>query len=245
MNFLNRNWPKIFLLASIAIFALNIASIVTNILGIITIIGINVINIYCTFFSFLTLSAELRQFNVFRKMVSFWLKYFIFLLFYKSRGVFYILYGLLTIGSGILTTVSGFLAIGLGVCMIITSLFVELPVYEDMKEMERQYEDKVQELEVPSGLAVSVGNTVDNVSAKLKRKKGKKAHLESNEEPAVRRNSDRSDRDSEEEESEEEDNSPPEERSDGYATYGRVSLITVPLQAPTFDYNNMTSAGSK
>lgn len=150
MNILNRNWTKIFLLASLAILVLNIVGLVMNIIGIITIIGINVINIYCTFFSFLTFSAEIRQFDLVRRFVSVWLKYFTFLLFYKSRGVFYMMYGLLLIGNGILTTIAGFTALVLGIVMIVVSIFVPLPVFGDMKEAEANYQEKINEYAVES-----------------------------------------------------------------------------------------------
>lgn len=163
MNILNRNWSKIFLVASLVILALNIAGLVVDIIGIITIIGINVINIYCTFFSFLTFSAEIRQFSLFRRFVSVWLKYFTFLLFYKSRGVFYMMYGLLLIGNGVLTTVSGFIALALGFVMIIVSIFVDLPVFGDMKEAEASYEEKVNEYVVEQ--PVSHANDVSAVPA--------------------------------------------------------------------------------
>lgn len=154
---LNHNWERVFLVGALAVFALNVAGLVMNIIGIITIIGINVINIYCTFFSFLTLSAELRQFSLFRRFVSVWLKYFTFLLFYRSRGIFYIMYGLLLIGTAILTTVAGGVAIALGIIMIGASFFADLPVYSDMKEAQSNYEAKIRQYSVEQDSASASG----------------------------------------------------------------------------------------
>lgn len=194
LNLCNHNWPIVFLLCSLAIFALNIASIVVNIIGIITILGINIINIYCTFFSLLTLSAELRQFKIFRPYVSAWLKYFVFLLFYKSRGIFYILYGLLLIGSGILTTVSGFLAIALGIVMVVTSVFLDLPVHEDMEQVDKMYEKKIEEFEIPSGFAARVDDTLNKGINKITKKKDK--HSKGGDEPLPPQTTERTERSS-------------------------------------------------
>eukprot|EP00796_Vickermania_ingenoplastis_P009130 gene9130-6417_t len=178
---------------TLAIFALNIAGLVVNIIGIITIIGINVINIYCTFFSFLTLSAELRQFSLFRRFVSVWLKYFTFLLFYRSRAIFYIMYGLLLIGTAILSTIAGCIAIGTGVVMFIVSFFVELQVYSDMKEAEEDYEAKVNEyaVEQPDGASsdANAGRRSENTNnrrrqdANAEENKGDDKHAQSAEPP--------------------------------------------------------------
>lgn len=136
-------WVRVFLAASLIIMVLNIVGIITNIIGIITVVGINVINMYCTFFSMLAFSAELRQFNFFRRFVSKWLSLFIFLVFYRSRGVFYIMFGLLLIGNAVLNTIAGFMAVVLGIAMIVLSFTADLPVYEDALTAQQAYDEKV------------------------------------------------------------------------------------------------------
>lgn len=169
MNFINRNWEVIFLLASAAVVVLNLIGIIMNIIGIITIIGINVINIYCTFFSILTFSAELRYFKAFRPIVFMYIKFFAFLVFYKSRGMFYIFFGLLLLGDGVLNTIGGSIAIGLGAVMIIVSTFITLPEYDDVAKINEEYNSMVDrystEMKFPEGTMAESSQTVARPTA--------------------------------------------------------------------------------
>ncbi|KAG5511695.1 hypothetical protein JKF63_07292 [Porcisia hertigi] len=135
------NWPLVFLITS---FIVTLFAFVGIILGFVKIIfapNIVLLNVYCLIFCLLGLSAELRQFSLFRRVVYTWMKYFYFLVHYRQRGIFYIFFGFLLIGTGAIEIISGALAIALGALMLVVSTVVSLPKFEDPEEERRVREE--------------------------------------------------------------------------------------------------------
>lgn len=140
-SFWQRNWPRVFILFSIAVVVLTFLGIIFNFLSIVIKPNVALLNVYCLVFSLLTLSAELRQFPWCRTLSYHWMKYTYFLTYYTPRGLFYIFLGLLLLGDSVLLYVAGAVSIVVGVVMLVTNLFVGLPVYDDPQERRREQEE--------------------------------------------------------------------------------------------------------
>ncbi|KAK7202096.1 COPI associated protein [Novymonas esmeraldas] len=136
-----RNWPRVFLLMSLAVTVLAFVGIILGFVKIIFAPNIVLLNIYCLIFSLLGFSAELRQFAFLRRFIYLWMKYFYFLVYYRARGIFYILFGFLLLGTGVVELIGGILAIVLGVVMLLVGLVVGLPQFEDPAEEKRVQEE--------------------------------------------------------------------------------------------------------
>ncbi|CAJ1016512.1 putative COPI associated protein [Leishmania utingensis] len=136
-----RNWPRAFLGMSLAVVLLSFVGIILSFIKIIYSPNVVLLNVYCLIFSLLGLSAELRQFSVLRRVVYKWMKYFYFLVYYRARGIFYILFGILLLGNGTIETVGGVVAIVLGVLMLLVGVGVGLPEFEDAAEARRVQEE--------------------------------------------------------------------------------------------------------
>ncbi|GET85709.1 hypothetical protein, conserved [Leishmania tarentolae] len=125
-NSCNNVWPLVFLILSIVVVVLTFVSVIITLVYATTLNGV-ILGVYCLLFSLLGLSAELLQFSVMSEVIMVWMKYFYILLFYRPRGIYYILFGVLLLGTGILNIVAGTITIVLGILMLVVSLVVSLP----------------------------------------------------------------------------------------------------------------------
>lgn len=140
-NCWQRNWPRVFLLFSLATAALCFASIITGLITAILQPRLVLLSIYCLIFALLGFSAELRQFSWCRRVVYLWMRYFYFLTYYKARAIFYLMFGCLLLTSRVLDIIAAIVTIVLGFMMLLTSLIVDLPVFEDPREQQEKEEE--------------------------------------------------------------------------------------------------------
>jgi hypothetical protein len=136
-----RNWPRVFLLFSLATAVLCFVSIITGLITAVLHPRLVLLSIYCLIFALLGLSAEMRQFAWCRRVVYLWMRYFYFLTYYKARAVFYFMFGCLLFTDRALDIIAAVVAIVLGIMMLLVSLIVNLPVFEDPHEQQAKEEE--------------------------------------------------------------------------------------------------------
>ncbi|KAG5487537.1 hypothetical protein LSCM1_07494 [Leishmania martiniquensis] len=136
-----RNWPRVFLVLSIAVVVFTFVGIILSLVKVILFPRVVLLDMYCLLFSLLGLSAELRQFSVLHRVLYIWMKYFYFLVYYRARGIFYVFFGILLLGNGVAEIIGGILAIMLGAMMLLVSVVVGLPEFDDPAEVKRVQEE--------------------------------------------------------------------------------------------------------
>lgn len=152
--FLIKSIPYIFIVVSLIILILTIVACIMNFIDIVVQPSAVLLNIYCMLFSFIAFAAELRVFSILRKIVYYLFRHMYFLTSYRARGAFYVLFGLLLLGNKPLLYVAGAFAIVMGLAMMILTVFVPLPHFEDAKEAQRRQADyqRYREQGPPSAL---------------------------------------------------------------------------------------------
>ena len=161
-NCWQRNWPRVFLPFSLATTALCFVAIIMGFIKALLKPHEYILDIYCLIFSLLGLSAEMRQFAWARRIVYFWMRYFYFLTFYKARAAFYIMFGCLLLNNSVLDIIAAVVTLVLGIMMLLVSLIVNLPVYEDPREQQEREEEYRSYYSGPT--ANHVGATATNVA---------------------------------------------------------------------------------
>ncbi|CAC9442026.1 conserved hypothetical protein [Leishmania infantum JPCM5] len=132
----HRSWPVVFLIMSLIVVVLAFVCVILAFLHSIITPSIGFLGVYCLIFSLLGLSAEVLQFSSLNGLLFIWMKYFHVLLYYRPRGVFYILFGALLLGTSVIEIVAGTVAIALGALMLLVSMVAGMPEFEEAPEEE-------------------------------------------------------------------------------------------------------------
>lgn len=136
-----RNWPRVFLFFALATAVLCFVAIITGLITAVIRPRMMLLSIYCLIFALLGFSAEMRQFAWCRRIVYLWMRYFYFLTYYKARAIFYIMFGCLLLTDRALDIIAAVVTLVLGVMMLLVSLIVDLPVFEDPREQQEKEEE--------------------------------------------------------------------------------------------------------
>ncbi|CAC22647.1 conserved hypothetical protein [Leishmania major strain Friedlin] len=132
----HRSWPVVFLIMSIIVVVLAFICVILGFLHSAITVNVGFLGVYCLIFSLLALSAEVLQFSSLNGVLFVWMKYFHVLLYYRPRGVFYILFGVLLLGTRTVEIIAGAVAIALGALILLVSMVAGMPEFEEAPEEE-------------------------------------------------------------------------------------------------------------
>ncbi|CBZ23334.1 uncharacterized protein [Leishmania mexicana MHOM/GT/2001/U1103] len=132
----HRSWPAVFLIMSLIVVVLTFVCVILYFLRSDVTPSTGFLGVYCLIFSLLGLSAEVLQFSSLNGALFIWMRYFHVLVYYRPRGIFYILFGVLLLGTTIIEIVAGSVAIALGALMLLIGLVAGIPEFEEVSEEE-------------------------------------------------------------------------------------------------------------